>query len=550
MSFSSSLWSTANNRLPYLLTTAGTPFAAAQNPQVLAPPKTVSLGTQVGTLNTGVAGSATFAVTTANITAGTSGTITWFTNEAGTGVLMNLPSWMSASLSNVTGNAATVTVNTTASSTAQTYFLRVTIDGVQSNIVRFTISALPALTGTVTLNNTSPRVGDVITATYAGGNGSGAATWSWIRNDILISGATSSTYTVVAADEGARLWARVSYANQSGNVSSAQTAAVTAAPSVPFAGSGTATTPYLISNATELAAMRDLINAGTAPYANANIHYRVTSNITVSDWTPIGTFSPARPFRGNFNGNGQTITVTFTRTAENNGLFGYIENGTVRNLGVVANINGGANTGGIVGTISGGTISACFVSGTVIGSSRVGGIAGHATNTAVIRNSYTSASVTGTMSVGGITGSLLTSSRIAYCYSTSAIRAVEDGGGIAGSVNSNAVVYYSIALNPHIQRVSGSANTFGRVIGFLGGSTVDNASLSDMSLPSGASGNNGSGITVAQAKTQATYSAAPRSWLFGTNEDSPWRWNAFTGYANLPTLWWQAAAPALPTHLN
>jgi len=86
----------------------------------------------------------------------------------------------------------------------------------------------PALTGTVTIDNTSPKVGDTLTASYAGGNGSGTAAWQWLANDAAITGANTSTYVVVSGDLGKTLKARVSYSNQSGSVTSNPTAAVIA----------------------------------------------------------------------------------------------------------------------------------------------------------------------------------------------------------------------------------------------------------------------------------------------------------------------------------
>ena len=90
----------------------------------------------------------------------------------------------------------------------------------------------PDLTGTVTINNTSPKVGDTLTATYSAGNGTGVASWQWYRDNDLIGGATANTYTVVAADLGLSLKAQVSYKDQKGVVISAATAVVAAAPVV------------------------------------------------------------------------------------------------------------------------------------------------------------------------------------------------------------------------------------------------------------------------------------------------------------------------------
>jgi hypothetical protein len=97
----------------------------------------------------------------------------------------------------------------------------------------------PALTGTVTIDNTSPKAGDILTATYSGGNGTGAATWQWLRDDVIITGANGSTYTVVSDDAGKTLKARVSYANQNGNITSNASNAVTSADTPDLTGTVT-----------------------------------------------------------------------------------------------------------------------------------------------------------------------------------------------------------------------------------------------------------------------------------------------------------------------
>jgi hypothetical protein len=86
--------------------------------------------------------------------------------------------------------------------------------------------ARPVLTGSVTLSTTTPREGETVTASFAG-NGSGAATWQWLANETVISGATSSTFTVRASDIGRTLRARVTFANQIGTVTSAASSTVT-----------------------------------------------------------------------------------------------------------------------------------------------------------------------------------------------------------------------------------------------------------------------------------------------------------------------------------
>ena len=91
-----------------------------------------------------------------------------------------------------------------------------------------------SLTGNVSLNNNSPKVGESITATYAPGNGSGPQTWQWFRVDTgaedLIQNATTNVYTATANDVGKKIKAQLSYADRSGSLSATTTNAVTATP--------------------------------------------------------------------------------------------------------------------------------------------------------------------------------------------------------------------------------------------------------------------------------------------------------------------------------
>jgi len=85
----------------------------------------------------------------------------------------------------------------------------------------------PELFGTVTINNTSPKVGDTLTAAFSGnGSGKGSAAWQWFADYKPISGANSETYKVVIGDSGKKLQARVRYSDRSGSVTSSPTTAV------------------------------------------------------------------------------------------------------------------------------------------------------------------------------------------------------------------------------------------------------------------------------------------------------------------------------------
>ena len=106
--------------------------------------------------------------------------------------------------------------------------------------------------GTVSIDDTAPMVGDALTASTAnvadpdGLPDPFAPTWQWYRTpadgaEAVISGAASATYTVVAADLGAALTAKASWTDVGGfanTLASAPTAAVTRAAATPAAPTG------------------------------------------------------------------------------------------------------------------------------------------------------------------------------------------------------------------------------------------------------------------------------------------------------------------------
>jgi hypothetical protein len=83
----------------------------------------------------------------------------------------------------------------------------------------------PVLSGTLTIVG-DPAVGQLLTATTAGFNGSGLFTYQWRRGESNITGATSQTYTLTGDDLGYVIRVRVSRAQSIGTVTSAPTAEV------------------------------------------------------------------------------------------------------------------------------------------------------------------------------------------------------------------------------------------------------------------------------------------------------------------------------------
>ena len=213
-------------------------------------------------------------------------------------------------------------------------------------------------------------------------------------------------------------------------------------------GSGTAADPYEITNATELQAMEDDLDA----------NYELVSDIDASETAQFNDgagFDPVGPsfnakFGGSFDGNNHTITgLTIDRPTENRtGVIGVLDDeGTIRNVSIVdANITGDLFTGGIVGTTDGEVVSSS-VTGTVTSSSNnAGGLAG--SNDGLLRESSAQVTVTGKNQLGGLVG--LSSGTIRKSYATGSVsasgnRAGNRVGGLVATNNNNATVENSYA---------------------------------------------------------------------------------------------------------
>ncbi len=203
---------------------------------------------------------------------------------------------------------------------------------------------------------------------------------------------------------------------------------ISASTTTSFAGgNGTKTDPYLIKTKEQLDNVRN----------NLDAHYKLITDIefTKADftkggdfynnsegWEPIGTNDFM--FTGTFDGNNHTITgLTITATVPQNlsqqfGLFGYVYNGTIKNLKMYStDINifnkGAVDVGGIVGSLHQGSIDNCYIQGKIFVktdiyscSTYAGGIVGEAWDSSIVNVQNTAhITTTGDDRVGGICGS-------------------------------------------------------------------------------------------------------------------------------------------------
>ena len=102
-------------------------------------PKSVSVGSPLGTLMAESGGNTVYPVTTENIKDGEAGTVSWFSSAAGT-ASASAPVGVTPSVSKVSNNAATVSMDTDDSTVVGTHYFKVTIAGQTSNVAMLTVA--------------------------------------------------------------------------------------------------------------------------------------------------------------------------------------------------------------------------------------------------------------------------------------------------------------------------------------------------------------------------------------------------------------------------
>lgn len=178
---------------------------------------------------------------------------------------------------------------------------------------------------------------------------------------------------------------------------------------------------------------------------NLSGKYYLSADIYLNDveWLPIGdnsTNSSASRFTGIFDGQGYVIHNLTIGTIKYAGLFGGIENATIKNVGLegicINTTDFTSSAGGICGYGFGIIISNCYSTGDVSASasgSSAGGICGSGSDITII-NCYNTSDILAS-SAGGICGSG-SGITINNCYNTGDVSAssyVSYAGGIYGS---------------------------------------------------------------------------------------------------------------------
>jgi len=322
----------------------------------------------------------------------------------------------------------------------------------------------------------------------------------------------------------------------------------------------TSETEFTITTAEQLAGLVQLVNSGTSMDGktiklgndialNDTTDWKnwATSNSELKPWTPIGSAN-ARRFYGTFDGDGYTVSgVYINGNSWYQGLFGYTNGSTIRNLGMVASyIKGGENVGGLVASNTGSIIN-CYAIGNVFGTRNVGGLAGgnggtisnsHAignvegsyvgglvgSNGGTISNSHATGNVSGTISTGGLAG-LNDGGTITDSYTTGNVSGANTTGGLVGLNNNSGTITNSYTTG----NVSG-ANATGGLVGVNNTSGTITNSYYNTETSEQSDVGKGIGRTSAQMRSKSYY--------FGWNFDEIWEIDQFSNNG-MPYFQWQ-----------
>jgi len=150
-------------------------------------------------------------------------------------------------------------------------------------------------------------------------------------------------------------------------------------------------------------------------------------------------FTPFKDFYGEFDGNGKEIRNLFINSTGTYyvGLFSYLSEAKVSNLGITGNITGEGCVGAIVGYNYNSAVTNCYNKANITASSYAGGIVGYNYNSP-ITNCYNEANITGSYAAGIVGYNY--NSAITNCYNKANITGNAYAGGIAGYSSDSEII--------------------------------------------------------------------------------------------------------------
>ncbi len=259
-----------------------------------------------------------------------------------------------------------------------------------------------------------------------------------------------------------------------------------------FEGSGIEADPFLISSSGNLCYLSKVM-ASDDYQKYAGKYYRQTEDIDMNsvEFAPVGSYS--KPFTGNYDGNGKTISrLAVSGVSSDNpgsGVFAYAKGAFLKDLTVSGRSNTGSFpiTGGIVGYAEDCTIDNCHIEGSEMESaaSIFGGIVAEQSG-GEIRNCSASSVVLKNSKdfTGGIVGYAHDNAVIKGCEIKNACKISSDNevGGIVGKAT-GAIVESCSAKSSNINADGEDAGAIGGWV--VASSTVSSCEVSECEVTSG-----------------------------------------------------------------
>ncbi len=224
---------------------------------------------------------------------------------------------------------------------------------------------------------------------------------------------------------------------------------------------------YHISSAEDLVALANFVKNGADTTGSIFMFDNDIDMSGVTGFEGIGTLDNA--FKGTVYGNGHVVkNMTINTSSSYQGLFGNINQSTIKDLGVVdANVTGDSYIGILVGQAKNSQISNVYTSGTVTSNGTwVGGLVGYLTDSTAT-NVYSTAGVKGKEGVGGLIG-CSDGSIVEKAFATGKVTASGGiAGGLFGGMNNGGTVKNSYATGD----VNGD-NGVGGFVGLIGANKI------------------------------------------------------------------------------
>ncbi|MDY0016494.1 MAG: GLUG motif-containing protein [Candidatus Delongbacteria bacterium] len=286
----------------------------------------------------------------------------------------------------------------------------------------------------------------------------------------------------------------------------------------PFAGGiGTSDEPFLVSNLTQLDAVRNFLSYNFLQTADIDASPTVSWN-SGSGWDPIGTSSPY--FTGTYDGAGHLISdLYFNRTTNYTGLFGVAYTGSViKNLGLKDVDANGYNYSGTISGYTNGVITNCYSTGSIRSFGYIGGFVGYVSSSADVNNCYSTVNVT------RMTGSASTVNAGFAGYL--------GGGSLVDNYSTGSVTW------------EGSSTTSKGFLGsFSSGTMTGNFWNTETSGQTSTSGT-ATGLSIAEMSTMSTITSAGWDFYGESANGTDDYWNMHTSLnSGFPYLNWEYRLP-------